>query len=1095
MNKKYLLVGATALGLSAGIFGYSQLENDNLAKLSKNQQEISGEEQSQTSAEKKAAKHNKKGYFKTAEASGYFKYMDAVRTKDGDKYPSYKTGYTQIALEKAQENMAVSRTETFTFDARGPGNVAGRTRSVLVDVRDSSNNTWFIGTAGGGIWKTSDGGATWEDKSGNMSHLGISSLAQCESSPNVMYATTGETPFRGNGINGGGVFKSTDGGETWNRLDSTIPRTTDFLNATRVIVSPSDPNLVLVTSAHNPFTSAGTDPDDRRTSYILRSTDGGNNWTITYSDPVLLQQIVAEPGNFNNMYATGAVFGNPKMVRSIDAGLTWIETNMTSIVGVEDTEGVGIGRSELAISPTNPSIIYSSIEINGTSSRLLVSDDRGVSWKIVEEDGKQKNEDYLGGQGGYDNAITVDPTNPNKVYWGGVDLWSAEIKPNDTRTGERQFISADFEEVDFLSLVNVTGFNSLGGALDIQNPNLGVSVEIRFGAGKSQKAHRFLAGGGNVGASIPATDYVYQDYVDVPFEVWDIENNQQLMVSFRDQRADGEFTLTEQDRVGDPDLLDTREYLFIHAIPYNATVPSSSLTVNGGHEVQQIYFIWPYLTEGESFSPSANAILRFNYGSPVYVNSTITRISDGYNADNNTGNNTDELHVDHHMLKFAGTSRLISVNDGGLAYSDNAGRSWTEVDNLRTNNIVTSQYYKVDRHPTENRYVGGMQDNGSWISSNNPTPSTDYTFATDGDGMEAVWHATDPNLILTSSQHNNVRRSTDGGASFFRSTTGLSETGDNGSAPFVTRLGYSPLSPDVVFAVGASGIYKSTNFGNSWTQKRIENELWNFSVSTTNVFPSLASPNVVWAGSGMSEERTMFLSTNGGETFNPLPNTIDIGAISGFTTDPEDTRTAYMLFGQGQVGKIWRTTDLGQTWEEISGFGQGTASSTGFPDVVPFSMTVWGDTLLVGTEIGLVASYNNAASWELVPEFPPVAIFSLTVKREDGQLVIGTHGRGVWSSDLGITYTPITGLLEPTDAISLKVFPNPTQNWIRFELPKITDSYDIRIYTITGQEVMASSSRGGGNVELNIEKFVGGTYILKATNGNKVYVQKVVLQK
>ena len=303
------------------------------------------------------------------------------------------------------------------------------------------------------------------------------------------------------------------------------------------------------------------------------------------------------------------------------------------------------------------------------------------------------------------------------------------------------------------------------------------------------------------------------------------------------------------------------------------------------------------------------------------------------------------------------------------------------------------------------------------------------------------------------------------------------------------------MSPDVVFAVGATGVYKSTNFGNSWQKKAIDNELWNFAGSATRVHPSLANSTIVWAGGGMAEDRTMFLSRNGGETFNPLPNPIDIGVMSGFTTDPEDARVAYMLFGQAQVGKIWRTTDLGQTWTEISGFGQGTSSSTGFPDVVPFSMTVWGDTLIVGTEIGLVASYNNAASWELVPEFPPVAVFSLEVKREDGQLVIGTHGRGVWTSDLGITYNPVTGLLNPTDAISLKVYPNPTQNRVRFELPKIADSYDIRIYTVTGKEVLKTSNRGGGNIELDIQKFVGGTYILKATNSNKVYVQKVVLQK
>ncbi|AFM06286.1 BNR/Asp-box repeat protein [Bernardetia litoralis DSM 6794] len=1207
MNKKYLLVGATALGLSAGIFGYSQLDTNCSVDLSENQdREISAEEWSKHLAEQKAAKHNKKGYFKTMEASGYFKYMNDIRTKAGEKHPSYKAGHAQLELEKALSNTRTARTEAFTFDERGPGNVAGRTRSILVDVRDTSNNTWFVGTAGGGIWKTTDGGTTWEDKSGGMSHLGISSLAQCESSPTTMYATTGETPFSGNGINGGGVFKSTDGGDSWSRLDSTIPRTTDFLHATRVIVSPTDPNLVLVTSSHNPYLSSGIDPDDKRESYILRSTDGGDNWTITYSNPVLLQQIIAEPGNFNNMYATGSVFGSPQMVRSTDAGLTWQTTKMTSIAAVESS-GNTVGRSELAISPTNPAVIYASVDMAGIS-RLLVSSDRGISWKIIEENGRQKNNDYLGGQGGYDNAITVSSTDENTVYWGGVDLWKTTIDPASTRTGPRQFLGADLENMDFLTFTNVEGFTLLGGQLEVNTPAEAVTVEIRFGSGKSQKAHRFVAGGGGVGAGIAANQYIYQDYVDVPFEVWDTENNQQLMFSFRDQNADGEFTWTERDDDNDPDLLNTREYMFVHSVPYDDATPSSLIAKPAGHEVKQIYFVWPYLTEGETFDPNATSTIRFNYGGATYQNSTITRVSDAYG---NAGNNLNELHPDHHMLTYAG-SRLISVNDGGIAYSDDNGTAWTEVDNLSTNDIVTSQYYKVDRHPTENRYVGGMQDNGSWVSPIDPTFSSDHTEASGGDGMEAVWHATNPDLVLTTSQYNTVYRSTNGGTSFARSNNGITDTSDDGTAPFVTRLGYSVLEPETVFAVGNNGVYKSTDFGQRWNRKSITNDLWLFSSSTTSVYPSLADPNIVWAGGGMAEDRTMFLSQDGGETFTALPNPIDIGVMSGFATDPENPNTAYMLFGQGGVGKVWRTTDLGQTWREISGFGLGTTSRTGFPDVVPFSMVVWGDTLFVGTEIGLFASYDDGAAWEIVPEFPAVAVQSLVVKEEDGQLVIGTFGRGVWSSDMGITYnrddeTPtdgsltvsaisgstkedgttatftvalptaptadvtvtvasgdategtvapatltftsanfataqtvtvtgvadaeddgditynvnlttasadaayddktgsvsvtnvdvplVSGIFSPTDAINLKVYPNPTQDVVRFELPKVTGNYEVRVYTITGKEVLSTSNHGGGNMELNIQKFVGGTYILKATSGDKVYVQKVVLQK
>ncbi len=1090
MNKKYLLTGVTVLGISTGIFGYFQLDTTSVDLSQKQESSINIEDWKEKQAAKKAAIRNREGYVKTMEISGYLKYMNDIRTKEGEKHPNYKIGYRQLALESSLEATRNARTEEeFVFDERGPGNVAGRTRCIVVDVRDTSNNTWFIGTAGGGIWKTTDGGNTWTDKSGNMSHLGITSIAQAQSSPNIMYATTGETPFGNAGINGGGVFKSIDGGDTWNRINTTVPRITDFLHGTRVIVSPTDPNLVLVTSSYNSFLSKGTDPEDSFTSNIFRSTNGGISWTSVYSDTQILQQIIAEPDNFNNLYAVGTG-GNDggQLIRSTDAGLTWQNTTMTSIAETEAKASGGVGRSELAISPTNPAIIYASVEIAGAVSRLLVSSDRGISWKMVEENRSQKVDDYLK-QGFYDNAIVVDPIDENTVYWGGVDVWKATINTATTRKA-RKFLGGVKENLDFLSFTSVSGFIAWGGKVEIQNPSKAVAVEIRFGPGKSQKAHRFLAGGGNATNGVPASEYVYQDYVDVPFEVWDIENNRQLMFSFRDNVGDGEFSFTERDEANDPTYVNTREYMFVHAIPYETT-PSDRITVNGGHEVDQIYFLWPFLTPESSFSPTQSSVLSLNYGDVTYQDSRITRISNAYQGSNN---NARMLHPDHHMLAFAG-SRLISVNDGGVAYSDNKGVSWVEVDNKSTNNITTSQLYRADRHPTQNIYVGGTQDNGSLLATNvNASKSTNYDEVYGGDGMECIWNAKNPNLVLASYVHNNIARSTNGGQNFSYSSSTISDTTDI-TAPFVTRLGYSPVAPDVVFAVGKSGVFKSTNFGQTWKAKPITDELWNYNGSTTNVFPSLSDQNIVWAGSGMSQNRTMFLSKDGGETFSPVPNSINIGVASGFATNPENKNEAYMLFGQAGVGKIWRTKNLGQSWEDISGFGQNTTSSKGFPDVVPFSMVVKGDTLLVGTEIGIMASYDDAASWSLVPNFPAVAVFSLVVKENDGQLVIGTHGRGIWSSDIGIKYDRITGILNPTDAISLKVYPNPTQDKVRFELPKITGNYDIRVYTITGQEVVRTASKGGGNVELNIQKFVGGTYILKAIHNNKLYVQKVVLQK
>ena len=102
------------------------------------------------------------------------------------------------------------------FVERGPGNVAGRTRAFLIDPDDASGQTWFAGSASGGIWKTSDGGDNWEWISSDIPNLGTNTLAMAPSNSMVIYAGTGEHFV--DEIDGSGLFKSSDKGATWTQV-------------------------------------------------------------------------------------------------------------------------------------------------------------------------------------------------------------------------------------------------------------------------------------------------------------------------------------------------------------------------------------------------------------------------------------------------------------------------------------------------------------------------------------------------------------------------------------------------------------------------------------------------------------------------------------------------------------------------------------------------------------------------------------------------------------------------------------------------------------------------------------------------------------
>jgi hypothetical protein len=125
-----------------------------------------------------------------------------------------------------------------------------------------------------------------------------------------------------------------------------------------------------------------------------------------------------------------------------------------------------------------------------------------------------------------------------------------------------------------------------------------------------------------------------------------------------------------------------------------------------------------------------------------------------------------------------------------------------------------------------------------------------------------------------------------------------------------------------------------------------------------------------------------------------------MGGISGLATHPTEPNTAYVLFSFAERPKILKTTDLGQNWADISGFGTGSISTNGFPDVAVYDLLVWPNDPLhiwVGTEIGLVESLDGGASWALASDgLPSVGIWFL--KAVEDEIVVGTHGRGIWST-------------------------------------------------------------------------------------------------
>lgn len=473
--------------------------------------------------------------FKFDNPNSFADYHWGIRTRNSESQPGYLAGETYTELIKAKQsrfyrNSSAARVSDLVWTEKGPANVPGRTRAIIVLPDDPEKNTWLAGAVGGGIWKTEDGGLNWELKTPGIPSLAISWFAQSESQPNIIYASTGEAIGGGRGIIGNGILKSMDFGESWVVLPATSNKQ-EFSYVGRIIVDNNDPDIVIVCSTQG-------DWDRDFNSGIYKSTDGGASWLQTYSADSWISQVIADPDDFSIIYAAKWASG---MLKSTDGGDTWVDSSY----GINKVTG----RLEIAIAPSDHSRLYASAQgdISGSGSDLYASLDAGSSWSIVDQKYDDKQVEFLRGQGDYDNTIAVNPYNEDEVYYGGVNLWKTIINGQQEETDLPVIsVTVAMDSMSYWDFVNF-GAEYFNGKLE-KGSSLSdeefIDVEVRTGPGIAQFAHRFTVD--KQGSGVPDSLYIYNDYVEVPFQVWDISNNKQLMVSFRDQQEDGTFNLIYQ---------------------------------------------------------------------------------------------------------------------------------------------------------------------------------------------------------------------------------------------------------------------------------------------------------------------------------------------------------------------------------------------------------------------------------------------------------------------------------------------------------------------------------------------------------------------
>lgn len=283
-------------------------------------------------------------------------------------------------------------------------------RSCAITGIPNKTSTFIMGTTGGGVWKTINAGAQWENISDGFFGGSIGAVEVSVADPNIYWVGEGEETIRGNVSPGRGIWKSEDAGKSWKSMGLTNTR-----HIVRIRTHPKNPDIVLVAALGNVFKST---PDRG----IFKTIDGGRNWkkVLFVNDSAGAIDVLFDPNNSRIVYAATwnmrrnayqMSSGGPGsgIWKSSDGGDTW--------ANISHSEGLpkGIwGISTLAISAANSDVIYAMIE--NENGGLYRSNDAGKTWKLVNGDRSIRQRAW------YFSRLCVNPENPEEIYALNVSL-------------------------------------------------------------------------------------------------------------------------------------------------------------------------------------------------------------------------------------------------------------------------------------------------------------------------------------------------------------------------------------------------------------------------------------------------------------------------------------------------------------------------------------------------------------------------------------------------------------------------------------------------------------------------------------------------
>ena len=929
---------------------------------------------------------------------------------------------------------------------RGPGNVGGRTKAVLFDPNDPTYKRVFAGGVSGGLWVNNDitnPNSAWQNTS--LPHnLAVSSITYDPNNPQNMFVGTGES-YTGGAVNGNGIWRSTDGGQTWNHVFGGQDGTAQFMsNATVTINSPANlqGDLVAVMSAFG-----NTTFNDYSGNLVL--VDDGS------ADPTL---------GCNSLTNAAAINGN---IAVIERGTCYF---VNKVKNAQNAGAVGV----LMINnvPGTPIIM------GGTDNSITIP-----AVMISKSDG-QAILDALNNATAISATITNNHTDIPLGYLVPGITHINDIVARDNNGVTEIYASAGDSYYGDASLFTVMGEGYQGVYKSTDNGATWQQVvipeapdgttytpfDLEIAADNKiwLTTTRSTVNGATNGALMSSTD-------GNNFNVVLPANNtgrMELAVSKTD--PDKMYLLALQYSGSSSSVLGLKTTDgFVSSITTFNTPSDGDI---GGSDFTNGQGFYDLFIETDPNNDNTIYVGGIDLFKSTNAGNSWTQISSYYGS---SSSNT--IHPDQHGIAFADSQHILFGNDGGVAYTANAGATITH----RNKNYNVTQFYHMAVAPTSafsgDYFMAGAQDNGTQLFENAPQQVSNSVQTQNGDGAYCFFDqdGNDRYRISNYVYNGNIR--------LYDYSIDYWKTINYESSQHGDFINQEALDSNLNILYTNYTSYTSNGY--NYAIRRYSNLLGSISKYTIQNSLLHSFPTALKVSPFTTNSSKLFVGLQNGnllkvENANTSPNFVDItgadfvGSISDIEFGQNEDEIFVTFFNYG-VKNIYYTNDGGTTW---------TCKEGDLPDM-PVNCIMQNplntDEVIIGTDLGIWATPNfNDANPNWYPTYNGMSDVKVTdiELRDDNKVFASTYGRGIFSGE----FTATPNAINNKNLILLNVYPNPATDVINVILPADfnTTAY---VFDMNGREVLHQEVNHVDHIKFNISNLTKGYYVVKLQNEKNRY--------